>query len=222
MVTRDALVDVAARLLQEEGLEGMTTRAVAQAAGVQAPAIYRLFGDKDGLLDAVAEHVFATYVAEKARTAGDGDPVEALRAGWRTHVAFSLANPALFGLLSDPARAHSPAVAAGAEVLRERVRRVAEAGRLRVSEQRAVALLHAGGSGAISALLAVPAAARDLTLAEAMYDAVAGAILTGGPAPADDDAVAAAVRFRTVVPELHALTRRERALMVEWLDRAVG
>ncbi|WP_338419811.1 TetR family transcriptional regulator [Streptomyces klenkii] len=33
----------------------MTTRAVAAAAGVQAPAIYRLFGDKDGLLEAVAE-----------------------------------------------------------------------------------------------------------------------------------------------------------------------
>src|ERR1700677_3669653 len=51
--TRENLVEVAARLLREQGAAAVTTRAVALAAGVQAPAIYRLFGDKDGLLDAV-------------------------------------------------------------------------------------------------------------------------------------------------------------------------
>jgi AcrR family transcriptional regulator len=33
------------------------------AAGVQPPAIYRFFGDKDGLLEAVAEHGYATFIA---------------------------------------------------------------------------------------------------------------------------------------------------------------
>ncbi|MDQ2795770.1 MAG: TetR/AcrR family transcriptional regulator, partial [Actinomycetota bacterium] len=47
------MIDVAARLLQEEGPAAVTTRGVALAAGVQAPAVYRLFGDKDGLLEAV-------------------------------------------------------------------------------------------------------------------------------------------------------------------------
>ena len=65
--TRSRIVDVAARLLQEEGSAAVTTRGVAEAAGVQAPAIYRLFGDKDGLLEAVAEYVMATYVSEKRR-----------------------------------------------------------------------------------------------------------------------------------------------------------
>jgi AcrR family transcriptional regulator len=36
------------------GRRAVTTRAVAAGAGVQAPTIYRLFGDKDGLLDALA------------------------------------------------------------------------------------------------------------------------------------------------------------------------
>src|SRR5579862_10063683 len=58
--TRDNLVEVAARLLREQGAAAVTTRAVAEAAGVQAPTIYRLFGDKDGLLDAAAEHVVAS------------------------------------------------------------------------------------------------------------------------------------------------------------------
>ncbi|HEY0937917.1 MAG TPA: helix-turn-helix domain-containing protein, partial [Trebonia sp.] len=51
--TRAHLVEVAAELLASQGPDAVTTRSVALAAGVQAPAIYRLFGDKGGLLDAV-------------------------------------------------------------------------------------------------------------------------------------------------------------------------
>ncbi|MGI3786407.1 MAG: TetR/AcrR family transcriptional regulator, partial [Janthinobacterium lividum] len=64
-VTRARVVDVAAHLLQSEGPAAVTTRAVAEGAGVQAPTIYRLFGDKDGLLEAVAEHVMAAFVSAK-------------------------------------------------------------------------------------------------------------------------------------------------------------
>lgn len=220
--TRANLVAVAARLLREQGHAAVTTRAVAQAAGVQAPTIYRLFGDKDGLLDAVAEHAVATYVAGKAQVAASGDPLADLRAGWDAHVGFGLANPALFGLLTDPARGtRSPAAAAGLEVLRARVHRVAATGRLRVPERRAVELIHAAGTGAVLTLLALPPADRDLGLADAMYEAVLRAILTDAPVPGDDGATASAVAFRTVVPELPGLTGTERALLSEWLDRAI-
>ena len=220
---RTKLVEVAARLLRDEGSAAVTTRAVAQAGGVQAPTIYRLFGDKEGLLDAVAEHVFATYVAGKTMAADDGDPIDDLRAGWDDHVGFGLANAALFGLLIDPGRgSRSPAAAAGIEVLRARVRRVAAVGRLRVPERRAVEMIHAAGTGAVLALLALPPQERDLGLADAMWDALARAILTEAPALATGGAVAAAVTFRTVVPDLPALTEAERALLAEWLDRATS
>ena len=71
---RASIVEAAARLLHEEGARAVTTRGVAQAAGVQAPTIYRLFGDKDGLVQAVAEHVMATYVAAKSVPAPDAAP----------------------------------------------------------------------------------------------------------------------------------------------------
>lgn len=220
--TRAALVEVAARLLREQGPAAVTTRAVAHAAGVQAPTIYRLFGDKNGLLDAVAEHVFATYVAEKVVARDDGDPLADLRAGWDLHIGFGLTNAALFGLLVDPSRnARSPAAAAGLEVLQARVRRVAATGRLRVSEHRAVELIQAAGNGAVLALLSAPAAERKLDLADAMYDAAMQAILTDMPASSSDSTTAAAVAFRTVVPTLPRLTDAERTLMSEWLDRAV-
>lgn len=213
-------MQVAARLLREQGPAAVTTRAVAQAAGAQAPTIYRLFGDKDGLLDAVAEHVFATYVSGKAMSEHSDDPVADLRAGWDTHLDFGLANPALFRLLLDPGRAASPAAEAGMQVLSTRVHRVAAIGRLRVAESRAVHLIHAAGIGAVLTLLPMPPETRELDLADAIYRWVLQAILTDAPALPDDSTTAAAVTFRTVVPHLEMLTDTERALMSEWLDRA--
>lgn len=131
-------------MLRERGAAAVTTRAVADGAGVQAPTIYRLFGDKDGLLEAVAEHAMATFSAMKAdavRAARDEatDPVEDLRTGWSMTIGFGLANPDLFVLLSDPERGRRSAAArAGTALLAERIRRVAEAGRLAVPERRAV------------------------------------------------------------------------------------
>src|SRR5487761_1796673 len=101
---RARLVDVAAGLLAAQGPEAVTTRSVALAAGVQAPTIYRLFGDKNGLLDAVAEHGFAAYMARKPPVDADADPVESLRAGWELHVGFGLANPELFRLMHTALR----------------------------------------------------------------------------------------------------------------------
>jgi AcrR family transcriptional regulator len=225
---RARIVDEAARLLRERGPAAVTTRAVADAAGVQPPAIYRIFGDKDGLLDAVAEHVMATYVAAKseavaAAAAGGVDPVEDLLDGWRAQIDFGLANPTLFRLLSDPARVEaSPAARAGYEVLAGRVHRVAATGRLQVAEPLAVDMIHAAGVGAIETLLSRPADARDPRLAEAMIDVVLRAILRDGPPAAEAPDVAATVAFRAVLPRLHGLSDAERALMAEWLDRLLA
>jgi AcrR family transcriptional regulator len=220
--TRANLVEVAAELLREQGPAAVTTRAVAQAAGMQPPTIYRLFGDKDGLLDAVAEHVLATYVAEKALAQDSDDPVADLRAAWDVHIGFGLANAALFGLLTDPSRGtRSPAATAGLEVLRARVHRVAAIGLLRVAEERAVELIHAAGTGAVLTLLSTPPEHRNPELAAAMLDAVLRSILTDVPAVAADGVTAAAVAFRTVVPKLPKLTNAELELMSEWLDRAI-
>ena len=218
--TRSRIVEAAARLLQDQGPAAVTTRSVAQAAGVQAPAIYRLFGDKDGLLDAVAEHEFARYVTGKTAAEETDDPVADLRAAWDRHVRFGLAHPALFALLTDPERAaRSPVAAAGLEVLRARVRRIAAAGRLRVPEQRAVDLIHAAGTGAVLTLLATTVQDRDPALADSLYDAVMGAVLGEAPPTTTDHALTAAVALRAAVPELAMLSPGERTLLGEWLDR---
>ncbi len=226
--TRSRIVDVAARLLQEEGSAAVTTRGVAEAAGVQAPAIYRLFGDKDGLLEAVAEYVMATYVSAKAEavdaaSAADVDPLDDLRVGWETQMDFGVANPALFHLVSAPDRQlQSPAAQSGRRILQSRVHRVAVTGRLRVSEERAVNLIQAAGIGAIHTLLSTPPARRDSGLAEAMFQAVLGQILTDAPERSSDDPMATVVAFRAIAPRLEMLSEAERQLLAEWVDRAIN
>jgi AcrR family transcriptional regulator len=218
--TRAQLVEVAAELLATAGPDAVTTRSVALAAGVQAPTIYRLFGDKSGLLDAAVEHGFASYVARKHLDA-DSDPVESLRAGWELHVGFGLANPALFRLMHTALRTPEgrATAATGIGVLQARVHRVAEAGRLRVTERRAVELIHAAGTGVVFTLIDQAEDERDDTLADTAWESVCATILVDQAAAAIPGPAAAAVTLRAALPDLTALTAAERALLGDWLDR---
>lgn len=216
---RTRILEAAAQLIGDGGAEAATTRAVAAAAGVQAPAIYRLFGDKRGLLDAAAEHAMARYVSQKTRKPPHPDPVQDLRDGWDMHVAFGLANPGLFALMSgDPQAVGSPAVASGHEVLRSRVRRIALARRLQVSEARAVALIAAGCVGTVFTLLRQAEAERDAGLSVAAREAIVAAI-TREVEPVESEVNALAAALRASLPSAGGLSSGERLLLEELLDR---
>jgi len=199
----------------------VTTRGVATAAGVQAPAIYRLFGHKTGLLDAVAEYGFGTYLAQKAVRPSGGDPVDDLRAGWDLHVGFGLANPALYALMYGDPRpgAASSAAVQARQMLRAHLRRVAEAGRLRVGEELAVDLFHAAACGTVLTLLAVAEKERDPALSPLTCEAALAAITTDTPAVPAPGPVGAAVALQAALGDVTVLTTGERAVMREWLDR---
>ena len=99
MDTRERILKAAAGLLAEGGRDAISTRAVSEAAGVQAPTIYRLFGDKRGLLDALAEYGLGEYLRRKTGGGTTDDPVEDLRKGWHLHIRFGLENPGLYELM---------------------------------------------------------------------------------------------------------------------------
>ena len=217
--SRARIIAAAAELIAKGGTEAATTRAVATAAGMQAPAIYRLFGDKTGLLNAVAEDALAKYVAEKADREPEADPLAELRLGWDTHIAFGLAHPAIFALIStNVAGPPSPASTAGMAVLRERVRRVAQEGRLRVTEERAVDLIHAMATGTVLTLLGAQPEDRE-GLADAARDAVFAAVLREQPPLSDSGPAGAASALRARLGQLTALTPGERLLLSELLAR---
>jgi AcrR family transcriptional regulator len=220
--TRERIVAAAAGLLAGGGRDAVSTRAVSAAAGVQAPAIYRLFGDKQGLLDAVATHGFTAYLDSKTGVKPGGDPVEDLRAGWDLHISFALANPAVYSLMYGgprPGAAQPPAAVAAAAVLTTHIRRIAQAGRLRVGEERAAQLVHAAGSGTALTLIALPEDRRDPALSDLAREAVIAAVTTGTPPRDQPSPVSAAVTLRALLPQTSVLTAHERGLLHEWLDR---
>jgi len=218
---RHRILVAAAQLIAEGGRDAATTRAIATAAGVQAPTIYRLFGDKRGLLAAVAERAMSAYMADKVARKPHKDPLQDLRNGWDMHVAFGLANPGLFAIMSgDPApKAAGSATAAGLEVLHRRVKAVALAGRLRVSEERAVALLQAAGVGTVLTLLGQPEGARDSGLSKTAREAVIAAITGEASASSASGPAQAATALRASLDQTRVLTRGERVLLEELLDR---
>ncbi|MFD7984228.1 TetR/AcrR family transcriptional regulator [Kitasatospora indigofera] len=236
VANRDRIIEAATRLLADQGREAVSTRAVSAAAGVQAPTIYRLFGDKQGLLDAVAAHGFARHLGEKTALAPTDDPVEDLRTGWNLNLEFGLANPALYTLMyAEPRPGEpSPAAVTALGILTAYVRRIAEAGRLRVDVSRATQLIHATGGGTTLALIATPPDQRDLTVSHLAREAVLAAITTEAPAtrtpattahgPAAPAVAApgpatAATTLRALLPRTDVLTPGEQSLLTELLDR---
>lgn len=218
---RSRILDAAASLVADEGVVALTTRAVAAKAGVQAPTLYRLFGDKRGLLDAVAEHGMKAFVARKVAAVPDPDPVHDLRTAWDAYIAFGLEHPAVFAIMNEIGRVGppSPATIAGKSVLHTKVKRIAQAGRLYLPEDRALALIHAAGTGVVATLLAAPAEDRDYGVAIIAREAVLGAILTAESAERHQGLSSLAVGLSAHLGKEKFLSPGERLLLQELLSR---
>ncbi|MEU0439907.1 TetR/AcrR family transcriptional regulator [Streptomyces sp. NPDC006186] len=225
---RRRIVEAAVELLEKGGPDAVSTRAVAAAAGMQPPAIYRLFGDKDGLLEAVAEHGYAQFLESKrAQLDPDPkDPVEDLRRAWDTVVEFGISRPELFALMNRAGgRAAAGAHRAGLEILHGRVRRLAAGGWLRVDERLAAQIIQATGQGTVITWHATPPDQRDPALLTSMRETMIAAVTRAEPAvPAAESGPAAAARaLRAGLPDgSGALSAAEQHLLREWLTRLAG
>ncbi|MFI0084851.1 TetR/AcrR family transcriptional regulator [Streptomyces bobili] len=237
---RERILGAATALLAEGGRDAVSTRAVSAAAGVQAQTIYRHFGDMQGLLDEVARRGYASYLAAKQAQGEDDDPVTRLRNGWDMHVAFGLANPALYRLLyTEPRPGQQFAVTGDAQqVLLAIVERVARAGRLRTGVEPAASMIHSAGMGVTLTLIAAQTDGRLSHyegLSENVREAVLDSVLAPAPAPAPDDDVVArpgpgsssaavhAVALKSLMRDgVRSLTSGERTLLGEWLDRVAA
>ncbi|MFB6787388.1 TetR/AcrR family transcriptional regulator [Streptomyces olivaceus] len=218
--TRQRVIEAAIGLLTHGGRDAVTTRAVAEAAGLQPPAIYRLFGDKDGLLDAVAEYGFTAFLASKRIDPDPPDPVADLRAGWDVAIEFGLANPALYTLMyAEPTRAESAAFRTGMGVLMGRIRRLAAGGWLRVDEELAAQIIHATARGAVLTWLSLPEERRDPALLTTLRESMVAAVTVDQPAVRGSGPADAARALRAALPEQTLLSEAEQRLLTEWLGR---
>ncbi|MFI5957757.1 TetR/AcrR family transcriptional regulator [Cryptosporangium sp. NPDC051539] len=223
--TRRRIVAIAAELLEQNGLQSVSTRSVAAAAGVRAASLYGLFGDMDGLLDAVAVQAFDLYLAEKQELAPTDDPVDDVRRGWDMHVDFGLRHPALYVLMFGTGRPgrRPPAANRAHHQLVSFFDRVAAAGRLRVPSATAASLSVAAGTGITLALIAAPAEERDLELSVKMRESVVASVIIDALPGTDPGlaslAVALDASLGAAVGEDLPLRPTETALMRDWLHQ---
>jgi AcrR family transcriptional regulator len=97
--TEDALLRAAEALLEREGPDGVTTRAVCDAANVKAPTLYHHVGDKNGLLDAVLAKGLDAFLKRKQASPVTSDALKDLVSGWESFIGFALERPQLFQLM---------------------------------------------------------------------------------------------------------------------------
>ncbi|KYG98695.1 WHG domain-containing protein [Bradyrhizobium sp. DOA1] len=97
---REALLQAAERVLERDGLAGLTLRAVAREAGVSHAAPTHHFGDLTGLLSelaAVGFRQFNTAMASACDAATT--PLERALARPKAYVAYAQAHPGMYGIM---------------------------------------------------------------------------------------------------------------------------
>ena len=219
MDMRTQLIAAASQQLEQSPLGDISTRAVCDAVGVGQPVLYRLFGDKDGLLAAVIDAVWAEYLETKRAATATDDPVADLRDGWNAHIAFALHHPNAYRLLFSTALAtKADALNQATELLVAVLNRVAAKGLVQMEPEHAAQIVMAANTGLALQLLRQPHAKHVHSTVKRVREATIRAITTEGSHKPHGTRVATAT-LRAQLPQHTGFTQAEAALLDEWLQR---
>lgn len=225
MDAREKILEAATELLVSASAADVSTRAVCERAGVGAPMLYRLFGDKAGLLAAVVDRGFERYLASKRAARPGEDPVEDLRDGWDNHMRFALEHPSHYRLMYSPELTVPPAAAQEAhDLLHGILERCAAEGRLTVPPALATRMIMSANVGAALSMLTRPEQYTDGKFAERLRDAVLDSVTRPADTAVRDEGRQVSVAAATLAARLRAdlpptLTVAESALLQQWLDK---
>jgi AcrR family transcriptional regulator len=213
------MVRAAEAQLQASPDRDISTRAVCEAVGVGAPVLYRLFGDKNGLLSAVVDRAFGRYLASKRVQTLSDDPVADLYAAWDSHIAFALKNQVVYRVAYAPALKTVPAGVKEAKLLLlERMVRCAEAGRLNTTPDEAAQIMMAAGTGVALSLIMQPETFTSAEVSDRVRDAVLREILVDARDGNDHTVKSVAVQMATMIQQTPTpLTHPEVSMMLQWL-----
>lgn len=101
MGTRERLIACARDVLAADGVDAVTVRQIARAAGVSHGAPLRHFPNRTALLSAVAATGFAE-LSKRLAALEPGEPWDRLAAACESYVDFARGAPALFELMFRP------------------------------------------------------------------------------------------------------------------------
>ena len=95
--TARSLLDAAERIVEADGVDGLTVRRVAEAGGTTTRGVYSVFGSKDGLVVALGRRAFDLLRDELDALPTTRDPAaDLVEAGLLVWRPFVLRHPALF------------------------------------------------------------------------------------------------------------------------------
>src|SRR5258708_20589979 len=140
MTVRTGILEAAAGLLAQSADADASTRAIWYEAGVTATTLYHHLGDKAGLLAAVVDFGWATFLETKRAVAAvvHDHVADGVRAGWDNHLEFARENPGFYKLMWSPTvPATSRAVREAYQMLYDRLEPGAGRGHLRMSPDTA-------------------------------------------------------------------------------------
>ncbi|MCP4621359.1 MAG: TetR family transcriptional regulator [Bradyrhizobium sp.] len=96
---REALLQAAEKVLERDGLPGLTLRAVAREAGVSHAAPTHHFGDLTGLVSELAAIGYRQFNAAMVAANASGTLQEKGLASAKAYVAYAQAHPGMYGLM---------------------------------------------------------------------------------------------------------------------------
>lgn len=222
---RSRILDVTESLLRSIGRDAITIRAVADEAKIQLPTIYRLFGDKVGLLDAVAERGFTRYMAiDDPEHRESLEPIEQLRHGWDIHVRFGLESPELYDLMyANPySRKVTPAAQIALDGLTALIGRLAASGSLKVSQEEATFTAFSSASGAVLSMYFLPVALHDPSYLANIRESMISSITTEANCYDGGLIANAATTLGGNLDRITVFSPNEQNLLHEWLNRILS
>jgi AcrR family transcriptional regulator len=230
MPVKTRILEAASELLARSPDADISTRATCEAAGVTAPTLYHHFGDKEGLLAAVVDFGWATFLESKRKTAAvvHEHIADDIRAGWDNHIEFARENPNFYKLMWSPAvSADSAAFREAFQMLYDRLELGASRGQLRVSIETAARMVMSATTGVALSLISQSDLYGDPTFVTQLREAVIAAVTVAPPAAtgkrsapdagAPTIATAAATLQSKLAHEDTQLSAPEQALMEQWL-----
>jgi AcrR family transcriptional regulator len=175
---RREILTAASALLYEGGADGLTIRRLALRCGYTAPAIYHIFGDKAGLLDAILREAIDALIERIEQVPDHPEPRERMRMQFREIVRFGREHPTNYRLIEALRPDQVPPIPHVEETtkrLAEPIEDMMRAGELahdpEVSRQAFWALLHG--------LISLPASRPDVEWREGFEEVAFDAMLTG-------------------------------------------
>jgi AcrR family transcriptional regulator len=209
-------LEAARSLLAEHPGREPSTRELYEAAGVAPPTLYHHFGTKGGLLEAVVDEAFSSYLERKRGVPRTGDLLIDFAAGWDMHIGLGVENPVLYALMyGRPEGRHSRAAQTAEAQLRLGLEQLADAGLLRIGVDKAMAVTTAMAMGCVTQLMHGGGSATG-SVARSMRAALMSE-LTGHSPERGYAGQAARLLLARLGSASGLLTPAEEALLRQWL-----